>query len=151
MICAGRNSQYVISRHEWFSGGEQLGPEGRIHLRNLSNAMLGNTDPIVVEAEPTELLSGETLDEALARTDDLNQTRVRDIIQTLQEAGVADAPQRVLLSDLDRVGLHGVEAPRVFNRMMGGRGQGGQGGRGGIGNGNGNLGGGGGGGGGGFF
>lgn len=151
MICSARQSQYVISRHEWFSGGEQLGPEGRAHVRQLAHTMLGNSEQIVVEVEPTELLSGESLDEALTRTGKLNETRQQAVVVALETAGVPDAQQRVVIDDLDRVGVRGVEAPRVYNRLMGaGRGGQGQGGRVGMGNNNGG-GMGGGGGGGGFF
>ena len=148
MICSARRHDFVIARHEWFSGGGQLGPEGRQHVTRLADVMAAGSQNVIVEAEPTELRSEESLDEALARTSGLNEQRRNDVVAILAKHGILDADQRVLMAPIDRVGTRGVEAPQVYNQLLqGGIGRGGQfGGRGGAGGGQ-NFGGGGGGGG----
>lgn len=127
LICSARRHDFVISRHEWFSGGGQLGPEGRQHVARIAAVLSQYPDNIIIEAEPTELRGEGTLDEALARTAGLNEQRRNDIVATLMNHGVLDAQQRVILAPIDRVGVRGVEAPRVYNQLL----QGGFGGRGG--------------------
>lgn len=153
LIDSARRHDFVISRHEWFSGGGQLGPEGRRHVARMAGVLPQCPDNIIIEAEPAELRGNETLDEALARTAGLNEQRRNDVVGTLMDHDVLDAQQRVILAPIDRVGVRGVEAPRVYNNLLqsGSGGRGGQRG-GGIGGGTGGGGGGiGGGGGGGFF
>lgn len=127
MICSARRHDFVISRHEWFSGGGQLGPEGRLHVTRIAEALPQRTEHVIIEAEPTELRGDETLDEALARTAGLNEQRRSDVVAMLIHHGVLDAEQRVILAPVDRVGVRGIEAPRVYNQLL----QGGFGGRGG--------------------
>ena len=139
----------MVARHEWFSGEDQLGPEGREHVNALADALPYNEHPVVLESEPVALLGDETYDEALTRTAELNESRRHSVIARLAGQGVSDASERVILSPLDRVGVRGAEAPRIYNQMISGfgglgRGRGGQFGNGGGGGGFGGLGGGGG-------
>lgn len=127
MIHSAQRHDFVVARHEWFSGGGQLGPEGRQHVARIAEVLPQFPDNVIIEAEPTELRGDETLDEALARTAGLNEQRRNDVVATLANHGVLDAQQRVLLAPIDRVGVRGVEAPRVYNQLL----QGGFGGRGG--------------------
>ena len=84
----------------------------------------------------------------------MNEHRRQAVIALLVEHGVSDAEERVFVAMLDRVGVHGIEAPRIYNQLLqGGGGQrggqggsGGSGGSGGFGGGGGGFGGGGGGG-----
>lgn len=131
MICSARRHDFVISRHEWFSGGDQLGPEGRQHVAKLAEVLPRVPDHVIIEAEPTELRSNESIDEALARTAGLNEQRRQDVVQALTDQGVPDAELRVSLAPIDRVGVRGIEAPQVYNQIfMGGFGQGNRGGNG---------------------
>lgn len=88
LICSARRHDFVISRHEWFSGGGQLGPEGRQHVARIAAVLSQYPDNIIIEAEPTELRGEGTLDEALARTAGLNEQRRNDIVATLMNHGV---------------------------------------------------------------
>jgi len=154
MICSARRYDFVINRHEWFSGGQQLGPEGRQHVAKIGEVLPTRPERVIIEAEPTEIQSRETYEEALARTAQLNEQRRLLIVNNLTAQGVKDAERRVMIAPLDRVGVRGAESPNVYNGLFirrGGRG-GGQRGGGGIGGGQGGGGGGGfGGAGGGFF
>ncbi|QDT35398.1 hypothetical protein [Thalassoglobus polymorphus] len=127
MICSARRYDFVISRHEWFSGGGQLGPEGRQHIAKIAEVLPTRMEHVILEAEPVELRDKETLDDAVARTDSLNNQRREDLVRILISNGVADADQRVILAPIDRVGVRGIEAPRVYNQLLqGGMGRNGQ-------------------------
>jgi len=110
----------VVARHEWFSGQDQLGPEGREHVGALAEAVAYNDHPVVLESEPVALLGDETYDEALARTAQLNESRRQSVVAALAASGVPDAPERVILTPVERVGVRGAEAPRIYNQMING-------------------------------
>jgi hypothetical protein len=129
MICSARQQQFLVARHEWYNGGLQPGPEGQRHLNTMAEAMLLAPHQVVVEEEPTMLFQDEAYQDAIARTNALNQQRRAVVVDALLKAGVADADQRVWLSSFDRVGIHGAEAPQAYNQLIfGGNQQGNQGG-----------------------
>jgi len=147
-ICSARAYDYVISRHEWFAGGRELGPDGKLHVRKLADALLSCPERVILEAEPVMFEGTEELDVAEQRNAELNEDRRQAVIATLVEHGVTDAEERVFVAPLDRVGVHGIEAPRIYNQLIRGGGGGGgrgQSGGGGFGGGGGGFGGGGGG------
>jgi hypothetical protein len=126
MICSARQQQLLISRHEWFSGGNELGPEGREHVLQLSELMKSSGYLITIELEPVQLDYDETFEEATARTVQLNEQRREVVVQLMNDSGVADADQRVFLLPSNSVGVRGVEAPRIYNGLLfGGQGGGG--------------------------
>jgi hypothetical protein len=128
MICSARQQQLLISRHEWFSGGNALGPEGREHVLQLSELMKSSGYLITIELEPVQLDYDETFEEATARTIQLNEQRREVVVQLMNDSGVADAYQRVVLLPSNAVGVRGVEAPRIYNGLLfGGQGGGGAG------------------------
>lgn len=118
MICSARKSRFLFARHEWFSGGLQPGPEGRMHLNHMAIAMQQSPHQVVVEEETTLPGYDESYEEALVRTAALNAQRRTVVIQFLESAGVADAEQRVWLSSVERVGVYGAEAPGAYNRLI---------------------------------
>ena len=128
MICSARQYHLIVSRHEWSSGGIELGPEGREHVASLATRLSGNSDNVFIETEPVQPSYEESLEDALNRTAALNDDRRATVIQHLVESGLADAEQRVFLMPVERVGMHGFEAPRVYNRLLSGGQGGGQGG-----------------------
>ncbi|QDU39003.1 hypothetical protein Mal4_33360 [Maioricimonas rarisocia] len=146
MICRARRHQFVISRHEWYSGGPELGPKGRVHLKQLASQLPYLPDPVLIEAEPPQVGYNESLDDALERSHRLDQQRRAAVVEFLVQAGVPDAEQRVTVAPMEHVGVRGIEAPRIYNQyLQGGRsGGGGFGGGGGVGGTGGGIGGGGG-------
>jgi|GEM_PF-1009205 len=137
MICAARQQHLIVSRHEWFSGGIELGPEGRDHVSQLAESLQYSSEQAVIELEPVQPDYDETLEEATSRTLQMNEQRRQAVIELMVESGMPDADQRVILRPLDPVGVRGLEAPRVYNSLLFG-GQGG--GQGGNQNGGGNMG-----------
>ncbi len=135
MICSARQNHLIVSRHEWFSGGFELGPEGREHVISLAPRMVGTLDNVFIELEPVQLRDQETLEVAMARTLQLNEDRLRAVVLLLTESGLTDSDERVFLVPLEGVGVRGVEAPLIYNRLLFGGQRGGQ-------NGGGNMGGG---------
>jgi hypothetical protein len=128
MICSARRTHLIVSRHEWFSGGSELGPEGREHVLALATRLAGSVDNVLIEPEPVQLGDEETLEDAMARTSQTNEDRRTVVVQLLTESGLTDADQRVFLVPLEVVGVHGIEAPLIYNRLLFGGQGGGQGG-----------------------
>ncbi|MEZ6066739.1 MAG: hypothetical protein R3B90_13770 [Planctomycetaceae bacterium] len=142
-IEAAAASFFVVSRHEWFDHGDELGPEGLRHVIQLADELGRRRETVVVEAAEVELGYQLTLAEATEAADDLNRRRRDRVAVALLNAGLVDAEERVIVSPIDRVGVRGAEAQRVYNQQFfggfggtrGGFGGGGQGGRGGFGGG----------------
>ena len=152
MTATAAKHQFVVERAEWFSGGDQLGPDGQKHLRQLAERLPMNVARVTVEAEPLRFEDREqSYEDAQQTTKELNEQRRSRIVVGLTELGVADADSRVVVELLDRVGVRGIEAPRVFLQGTSGGGRLGRGGGSGGGRGGGGFGGGFGGGGGGLF
>ncbi len=130
MTATAGKHQFVIERSEWFSGGDQLGPDGREHLQQLAAQLPATEERLIVEAEPLRFDDGEQpYEEAVQSTTELNERRRSLVAAQLTTLGVADAEWRVVVQPLKRVGVRGIEAPGVFLRgVSGGRGQGGRGG-----------------------
>ena len=123
-ICSARRYDFVVSRHEWFAGGRELGPDGKHHVRKIADTLLSCPERVILEAEPVMFEGTESLDEAEKRNTELNEHRRQAVIALLVEHGVSDAEERVFVAMLDRVGVHGIEAPRIYNQLLqGGGGQ----------------------------
>lgn len=132
MRCAARDVDFVIHRNSWFNGGVEPGPQAVEDLQKFGELLQAGDDHLIVEVEPVQPLYEETLAQASARTEQINQTRYDVVVAALTDAGVADAASRVHLSSLEPVGSRGIEAPRVFQQLFfGGNRNGGQGGLGG--------------------
>jgi hypothetical protein len=129
-----RSNNYVVRQHEWFDGGDRLGPGGHEHIRKIVAALPHEACPIVVERQ--EVMPddrGETIDQAIARADQLDQSRRASVVEALTKAGIPDADGMVVIGDATSENLYGDEAPRIFyqrflNAGMMNRGGGGQGG-----------------------
>lgn len=94
---------FVIYKHEWYMGGKELGPYGRYHLQLMARRLPSVPFPVMVQVS----------DDA-----NLNEARRRAIVKMLQDAGVSDAEQRVVLGYPEAEGLYGEEAEQGFQRMI---------------------------------
>lgn len=132
MTATAARHEFVVERSEWFSGGDRLGPDGQRHLRQLAERLPMTVERVIVEAEPLRFEDREqSYEDAQQTTKELNEQRRSRIVAGLTELGVADAESRVFVEPLDRVGVRGIEAPRVFLQGISGGGRGGRGGGGG--------------------
>lgn len=121
----------VITRNEWFAGGDQLSPDGVQHLHRLASVMSHDPSWVVIESQPLSLKTDESYSEALQRINELQQRRRQLVVAQLSSGGVADADRWVIFAEDRTVGVRGIEAPQIFNRQFQ---TGGQGNRGGAGN-----------------
>ncbi|MEP3482670.1 MAG: hypothetical protein ABJZ55_25730 [Fuerstiella sp.] len=147
MRCSAKSQQFVISRNSWFNNSADLGPEASDSIAYFANALTNGDNHLLIEKEPVQPAYHETLAIANSRTQQLNDQRRSTVVAALQAAGVSDANSRVHLNSVEELGIRGIEAPQVFNRLFSGGnrgGGGGGGGQGGIGGGGGGIGGGGG-------
>jgi hypothetical protein len=93
----GEQSKYVVHQYEWSRGGKELGPEGRRHIEQMARRLPHS--PYMVVISPND-------------DDSLNEIRRAIVVQHLAEAGVTDAPNRVVIAKPEGEGLYGPEAAR---------------------------------------
>ncbi len=103
---------FVIYRHEWYMGGNELGPYGQYHLNLIIKRLPTVPFPVLIQAQ---------FDPAA------NEARRQMIVYYLTAAGVPEAELRVIVGFPEAEGLYGEEAERIYNQMMGGRQTGGTG------------------------
>ncbi len=138
MADQAQQQHWVITRNEWFDGGNQLGPEGRTHVVRIAQCMTMEPNFVIIESEPLAIAPRQTYEAALLENQQLQNERRTVVIQALAEAGVMNAEEWVVFGEDRSVGVHGIEAPIIFNRQFNGGGVGNRGGLGrGIGNGGG--------------
>jgi hypothetical protein len=94
---------YAIFVHEWYMGGNQLGPYGEYHLQQVARLLPSVPYPVMVQP---------TLDPAL------NELRRAVVVARLQRAGVTDAEARVRVEYPEAEGLFGEEATPIFRQML---------------------------------
>jgi len=97
--------KFVIHQMEWFSGGDQLGPDGRRHIEQIAKRWGEVPYPIIVSASDDS---------------SLNTKRQQIIVETLTRLGVDDADRRVKVGYPEAEGLYGTEAVRYGNIRLGG-------------------------------
>ncbi|OYP32327.1 hypothetical protein [Rhodopirellula sp. MGV] len=137
-VTRAQQQKWVITRNEWFDRGDQLSPDGLKHIARLSDALKLSPNWVVIENEPMLLASDEEYADATKRIEELHNRRRVVVVEHLAGLGIPDADQWVVFADDRSVGVRGVEAPTVFNRMFQGSGRRSRGGmgRGGFGSGN---------------
>ncbi|MCA9072318.1 MAG: hypothetical protein KDA84_25505 [Planctomycetaceae bacterium] len=115
---AAEAEDFVIFQHEWYQGGERLGPKGRRHLDQIITHLGECGTPVVIEPQEVFVEENEPIDTAVARARTLDEIRRQDIIATLAAAGVPNPEERVVIAYPKPEGLFGVEAPRTFRQIL---------------------------------
>lgn len=128
MSQGAQQQHWVITRNEWFDGGEQLGPDGIEHVKRVGKCLLTQPTWVVIETEPVALQHGETYEDALQKNQLLHQSRRDEIVKRLAGLGVQSPEDWVVFAEDRSVGVRGIEAPIIFNRQFGGFGGGNRGG-----------------------
>ena len=77
MRCAARDVDFVIPRNSWFNGGVEPGPQAVEDLQKFGEQLQAGDDHLIVEVEPVQPLYEETLAQASARTEQINQNPLR--------------------------------------------------------------------------
>jgi hypothetical protein len=122
---AGALQQHrVITRNEWFAGGDQLSPEGIQHINRITALMMETPNWVVIETQPVQLERDETYEESLQRIERLQVRRRQVVVDALVQAGVVEADRWVIFAEDRSVGVRGIEAPQIFNRQFQGVGRG---------------------------
>ena len=129
-------SRFVINQHEWYKGGDELGPAGTQHLDKII-ATVAATSPqpvsggpgispcvgpdflLVLEPQQVFIEKDQSLDEATAAAKELDERRRTRLVTHLASAGIEDAEQRVLIAVPTAEGLHGVDSPVIYERLNG--------------------------------
>ena len=143
---SAERSDFVIHQHEWYQGGEALGPDGRRHVGELAKRMQTEPHPVVIEPAEPDLKVYPDLETAIQQAQARDQNRRMSIIRLLSASGAVGVDSRVVIATPQAEGLRGDESARVFRSLNIRRGGGSGGGNLGGGGGGGGFGGGGGGG-----
>ncbi len=122
MVAAAEQQQYLLTRNLWFAGGTQLGPEGQDHIIAVSDSWANCPQYIVIEEEPIAIEGSESYEQAVLRTEQLNETRRQNVIHALASLGVTAPDDYVMLAKDRGVGVRGIEAPMIYNRQTMGQG-----------------------------
>ena len=130
---------FVISQHEWYSGGLELGPQGRRHIAELAQRLQTESQNVVIETSDPDLKVYPEISTAVQQASHVDEQRRMAVIQLLSETGISQAESRVVIGRSLAEGLRGSEASRVFRSLnsRGGGFGGGGGGGGGLGGGGG--------------
>jgi hypothetical protein len=125
-------AQFTLFAHHWYQGGEYLGPDGQRRLDEISRHLVACPEPLPVIIEPQPIVvrsapgnvplsSNEAYLATLAEAQNLNEIRRRQVVDRLLEAGIDDAEQRVVVTDVPQ-GLYGAEAPWAYQQLIWGAG-----------------------------
>jgi hypothetical protein len=93
---------FVIYRHMWFKGGNELGPLGRYQLDLITKRLEKDPFPIVIET---------------SKNDAVDEARREVIVTQLAARGFTD-PTRVIVAFPIAEGLYGDEAPIIYINMI---------------------------------
>lgn len=94
---------FVVYLHEWFLGGDKLGPYGEYHVAQIAKRLHEVPFPVVIQMHPDP---------------GLNTVRLMKVGMLLEAAGVQDARTRVVLGNPQAEGMYGDLAPLVYRRML---------------------------------
>lgn len=95
---AGQDA-FVIYENEWRGNTTELGPSGRFHLVRMMRRLQQTTYPVVIQIHPD---------------DAVNQARRNFVVNTLLQAGIGDAENRVVVGPPAAEGLYGEEAVMLY-------------------------------------
>lgn len=116
---------FVIYQHEWYQGGDQLGPYGRRHLMQIARELSEYPGPVVLEPKvidipyDSDLSEKERYQKSLDKNAEMDAARRTVVVEELVKAGIADADQRVIIADAHAEGLFGIESPATFQQLQG--------------------------------
>jgi hypothetical protein len=107
---------YVIYEHEWYRGGQELGPFGQKHLGQIAADLPATPMNVIIESH---------FDTARNTVDhELNDARRLALVNALLKQGIEDAEQRVIVGIPRAEGMYGEEGSRIGQRRLQGGGQG---------------------------
>jgi hypothetical protein len=131
-------SKFVIYQHEFqlnesndgeAVGGIRLNEDGEDHLRRIAqNLRSGTPYPVIVERSRTTSKAGTEFGYPVHFNTQLDLQRRTVVVKTLQEMGIEDAEQLVVVAPALTPGITEFEAERAYRRgLSGGSGVGGAG------------------------
>ncbi|MEY4181318.1 MAG: hypothetical protein RLY70_4893, partial [Planctomycetota bacterium] len=135
-----RGYDWVIAQHQWYQGGEHLGPDGQERLARLAAQWRESTRPVIIE--PHTILVRRDLsddygksepqlyEESLKSAKELDERRRLHIVEQLASRGFEDANDRVVIARPPYDALYGQDAEMAFQQIEFGGVFGGRGGRG---------------------
>ena len=100
----GDADEYVVYYNEWLDGEKVLGPFGRDHLTRMIARLPDVPFPVMMQPEPDK--------------PELNRDRHAALVEALVNAGIADAPNRVVVGRPWGEGLFGEEGERIYPRLL---------------------------------
>lgn len=125
-------SKYVMYQHEFELnkyedgrnvGGYRLNAAGEDHIKQIAaNVKRGAPFPVIVERSQTSVLPHTEHKYPIHYNPQLDMQRRAVVVRALNELGVPDAEDRVVVAPAITPGIYGVEGERAFYRATSGRG-----------------------------
>jgi hypothetical protein len=132
---------WVIAQHQWYQGGEQLGPDGQERLARLAAKWRESPQPVIIEphsilvrrdlSEDYGKSEPQLFEEAMKSARELDERRRLYLVEQLASRGFEDAHERVVIARPPYDALYGQDAEMAFQQVEFGGMFGGRGGRGG--------------------
>jgi hypothetical protein len=124
-------SKYVVYQHEFdlnkFENGQNVGgyhlnEAGQDHVKQIAaNVKRGAPFPVIVERSQTSALPNTEHKYPIHYNPALDMQRRAVVVRALNEMGVPDAEDRVVVAPAITPGIYGVEGERAFYRATSGR------------------------------
>jgi hypothetical protein len=125
-------SKYVVYQHEFALnkyvdgknvGGYRLNEAGEDHIKQIAaNVKRGAPFPVIIERSQTSALPETEHKYPIHYNPLLDMQRRAVVVRALNEMGVPDAEERVVVAPAITPGIYGVEGERAFYRATSGRG-----------------------------
>ncbi len=127
-------SDFVVHEHEFSENSARLNAAGEDHVKKIAVRVNSTPFPVIVAPSSMTARTNDKYNFAVHNNPELDLQRRDVIVSLLEEMGVADASQRVVVSPELAPGFQVFEAQRAYGAGFG-RGMGGGGGGGGFGGG----------------
>uniref|UniRef100_A0A7C4QNY9 Lipoprotein n=1 Tax=Schlesneria paludicola TaxID=360056 RepID=A0A7C4QNY9_9PLAN len=124
-------SDFVVHEHEWIGNSIKLNAAGVEHVKQIAARAAEVPFPIIVERSSMSPKAGTKYQFPVHGDETLDMNRRTLVVQALQQMGVHDAEQRVVVGPALTPGFQEFEGERAYNMgfgNMGGFGFGGMGG-----------------------
>ena len=115
-------SDFVIYQHEWTGNTTDLNHAGMDHVKQIAIRAVQAPFPILIERSNMAVKEGTKYGFPVHGSDELDMQRHELVVEMLTRMGVANAADRVVVSNALTPGYRQFEAERAYNRGFSGMG-----------------------------
>ncbi len=112
-------SDFVVHEHEWNGNTVNLNLAGKDHLKEIAARAAATPFPILIERSSMSIDPDSRFKYAVNNDEELDAQRQAFVVQALNQMGVYDAHDRVVVSPALTPGYTGFQAQGAYNQGMG--------------------------------